>query len=345
MQDKILIVDDNYEIISFIKPALEAEGFLVEYATTGVLAMEKVTEDLSLILLDVMLPHFSGFDICKRIRNRVSCPILFLTARGLEEERIKGFLVGGDDYIVKPFSLKELILRIEVHIRRYHAGKVKEKNSTLEFGALVIDIINRTVTINSMELEPLKKVADIEGFVETNKKDVLSINFKAQMDAEIKKHIKEKVSYWVVLSDHGILYSASEENLNKEIKLENRAYSEKVVDKNTNEEYRIIYKPIILDGKLKGGFVLKCKNKLILNIRPALDLAEKNELDSMSNLFMLIPSLLTPSIIVVLLVSFMLFKNINEPLEEMALKKIVLMIFLKSFIRERVRRMKTVIVD
>lgn len=174
MQDKILIVDDNYEIISFIKPALESEGFLVEYATTGMLAMEKVTEDLSLILLDVMLPHFSGFDICKRIRNRVPCPILFLTARGLEEERIKGFLVGGDDYIVKPFSLKELILRIKVHIRRYHAGEIKEKNSMLEFGALVIDIVNRTVTINSVELELTKKEFDIIELLATHPGQVFS---------------------------------------------------------------------------------------------------------------------------------------------------------------------------
>ncbi|WP_309245230.1 response regulator transcription factor [Clostridium estertheticum] len=127
MQEKILIVDDNYEIILFIKPALEAEGFFVEYATSGISAMEKIKDDLSLILLDVMLPEFNGFDICRRKRESIPCPIIFLTARGLEEERIKGFLVGGDDYIVKPFSLKELVLRIKAHIRRYNNGITEKK--------------------------------------------------------------------------------------------------------------------------------------------------------------------------------------------------------------------------
>lgn len=210
---------------------------------------------------------------------------------------------------------------LQMAVSTYFKRRVSLKKQFFIFGLLslilsmVLSVVFLGIT-NTVILEPLKNLADIEGFVETNKKDVLSTNFKAQMDAEIKKYIKEKASYWVVLNDHGILYSASEENLNKEIKLENKLYSEKVVDKNTNEEYRIIYKPIILDGKLKGGFVLKCKNKLILNIRLALDLAEKNELDSITNLFMLIPSLLMPPIIVVLLISFMLFKNINEPLEK-----------------------------
>lgn len=174
MQEKILIVDDNYEIISFIKPALEAEGFYVEYATSGISAMEKIEDNLDLILLDVMLPEFSGFDICRRIRDRISCPIIFLTARGLEEERIKGFLVGGDDYIVKPFSLKELILRIKAHMRRYNGGGFNRQNTKLNFDDLIIDIVKKSVQINGQELELTKKEFEIVELLATNSDQVFS---------------------------------------------------------------------------------------------------------------------------------------------------------------------------
>ncbi|WP_242218614.1 response regulator transcription factor [Bacillus cereus group sp. BfR-BA-01380] len=157
MNGKVLVVDDNKDIISFIKPALEAEGFTVDYAISGFEALGKINQELSIILLDVMLPDMNGFDICRQIRESVSCPVLFLTARGLEQERIKGFLVGGDDYITKPFSLKELILRIGVHIRKDGRGVQVDDRKRLAFGNLVVDILAKSIQINGQTIELTKK--------------------------------------------------------------------------------------------------------------------------------------------------------------------------------------------
>lgn len=157
MNGKVLVVDDNKDIISFIKPALEAEGFIVDYATSGSEAIGKINKELSIILLDVMLPDMNGFDICRQIREGVSCPVLFLTARGLEQERIKGFLVGGDDYITKPFSLKELILRIGVHIRKHVREVQKENQKKLVFGNLEVDILAKSIQIKGQTIDFTKK--------------------------------------------------------------------------------------------------------------------------------------------------------------------------------------------
>ncbi|WP_242307549.1 response regulator transcription factor [Bacillus cereus group sp. BfR-BA-01331] len=174
MNGKVLIVDDNKDIISFIKPALEAEGFIVDYATSGFEALEKVNKELSVILLDVMLPDMTGFDVCRQIRRTVSCPILFLTARSLEQERIKGFLVGGDDYITKPFSLKELILRMSVHIRKELKEGTEKKHKKLAFEELVIDIIAKNVQINGQTVDLTKKEYEIIELLCTHSGQVFS---------------------------------------------------------------------------------------------------------------------------------------------------------------------------
>ncbi|MFD3158780.1 response regulator transcription factor (plasmid) [Haloimpatiens sp. FM7330] len=161
MYKKVLIVDDNEDIISFIKPALEAEGFSVDFALKGYEALEKVNNDLDIILLDVMLPDLNGFDICKRIREKINCPIIFLTARGLEEERIKGFLLGGDDYIVKPFSLKELILRINVHFKRTCENVRKKETTKLNFDNLSVNLISKCIEQNGIEIDFTKKEYEI----------------------------------------------------------------------------------------------------------------------------------------------------------------------------------------
>lgn len=161
MNKKILIVDDNEEIISFIKPALEGEGFKVEFALTGYEALEKIEKDLNIILLDVMLPDINGFDICKKVRQKTNCPIIFLTARGLEEERIKGFLVGGDDYIVKPFSLKELILRINVHFKRTSQNITKKETTKLNFGNISVNLISKSIAQNGVIIDFPKKEYEI----------------------------------------------------------------------------------------------------------------------------------------------------------------------------------------
>ncbi|MCB2299709.1 response regulator transcription factor [Clostridium tagluense] len=139
MREKILIVDDEEDIVSFIKDYLEDEGYEVYTANNGGEALVASTKALDLILLDIMMPDFDGFEVCKKIREAVSCPIIFLSARQSESDRIKGLGVGGDDYIVKPFSIKELKARIEAHLRREKRVPVNNK-AKISFEKLTLDI-------------------------------------------------------------------------------------------------------------------------------------------------------------------------------------------------------------
>lgn len=162
MCKKVLIIDDNEDIISFIKSALKFEGFDVDSATNGKEAMNKINNSIDIILLDVSLPDINGFDLCKEIKKTLDCPILFLTARGLEEERIKGFLVGGTDYIVKPFSLKELILRINVHLKNNSKVNVKNNSLTImNFKDISINLLSKSIESNGHQLNFTKKEYEI----------------------------------------------------------------------------------------------------------------------------------------------------------------------------------------
>ena len=117
MKTKILIVDDEKEIITFMKDYLEDVGYKVLTAYNGKDAISALAYEPCIIILDVMMPGMNGFELCELIRKKISCPIIFLSARDREEDLIKGLLVGGDDYLVKPFSLKELHARIIAHLQ------------------------------------------------------------------------------------------------------------------------------------------------------------------------------------------------------------------------------------
>ena len=173
MSKKLLIIDDNEDIISFIKPALHFQDFIVDFATTGEQAIKKINDDLDIILLDVMLPDTNGFDLCKQIKEKINCPIIFLTARGLEEERIKGFLVGGNDYIVKPFSLKELILRIDVHLKN-SINNQPQKSKKLTFHNLSVNLLSKCIEVNGVALDFTKKEYEIIELLCTNPGQVFS---------------------------------------------------------------------------------------------------------------------------------------------------------------------------
>ena len=105
---KILIADDEPGIIRLIRDFFEIQGYQVIEAANGLEALERLSSKPDLILLDVGMPMLDGFEVCERIRDHVSCPILFLTAKIEEKDRIRGLLSGGDDYILKPFSIDEL---------------------------------------------------------------------------------------------------------------------------------------------------------------------------------------------------------------------------------------------
>ena len=115
---RILIVDDEPDIVEMLRCFFERRGYFVLTATDGAEALKKAEQQPDMILLDVNMPELDGMEVCRRIRDFVPCPILFLTARIEESDRVQGFAAGGDDYILKPFSLAELEARVAAHLRR-----------------------------------------------------------------------------------------------------------------------------------------------------------------------------------------------------------------------------------
>ncbi len=136
---KVLIVDDEKGIVGFMKDSLTDQGYDVLTAYNSEEALQKLAQKPDLIILDVMMPGMNGFELCEQIRHLVTCPIIFLSARSSEEDRIKGLLIGGDDYLVKPFSMKELHVRIMAHLRQ-EQRKMSRPIKYLHFGHLLIDL-------------------------------------------------------------------------------------------------------------------------------------------------------------------------------------------------------------
>lgn len=147
---KILLVEDDETLAMGIKYALEQEAFLVEVATELEAARKSIGEkDFDLILLDVMLPDGNGFQLCKEIRAYSDLPIIFLTARDEEVNIVMGLELGADDYITKPFKLKELVARIRANLRRVE--NKKPVNRYLISGQIRLDIINQKLMVGDVE--------------------------------------------------------------------------------------------------------------------------------------------------------------------------------------------------
>lgn len=153
LKQTLLIADDEPGIVDMLR-----RFFLPEYqvltAYSGQQAIEKASVSPDLILLDVTMPDTDGLEVCRRIREHVSCPILFLTARISQADKIAGFQAGGDDYIVKPFDLDELQARVRAHLRRER--RRQNQAQVRFFGDLVIDYSARTATVSG-DLVPLSK--------------------------------------------------------------------------------------------------------------------------------------------------------------------------------------------
>ena len=118
MNEKILVVDDEKDIRKLLTDYFQLQGYQVYTAKNGEEALEKITVGPDIILLDINMPQMDGMEVCKKIRDYVSCPIIFLTARIQEQDRINGLMIGGDDYIMKPFTVRELGARVAAHLRR-----------------------------------------------------------------------------------------------------------------------------------------------------------------------------------------------------------------------------------
>jgi len=159
MNSKILIVDDEKGIVTMLKNYFEMQGYLVHTAVDGNDALSKISCQPDIILLDITMPEMDGLTVCQRIREHISCPILFLTARIETSDKIKGFDVGADDYIVKPFDLDELGARVQAHLRRENR---KQEQTTLRFfGDISIDYTKREVRVRQENIAFSKKEFDI----------------------------------------------------------------------------------------------------------------------------------------------------------------------------------------
>lgn len=169
---EILHVDDDLRITELVKQYLEMNGYKV---TTAHSFQDLNKMDLSffdLMLLDVMLPTLDGFDICKRIRDSVSYPIIFMSALGLEEDIICGLESGGDDYVTKPFSLKQLKVKIDSHLRRESRNKTPKK--IIHTQNLILDKEKKQIIVNNTIVEfPKKEYLVIEKLM-SNRGNVLS---------------------------------------------------------------------------------------------------------------------------------------------------------------------------
>lgn len=159
MNTKILIVDDEADIVSMLRSFFESKGYIVLSATNGTDTLKQVERQPDIILLDINMPGPTGLEICERIRDHISCPILFLTARIEDTDKVKGFAVGGDDYIVKPFSLMELEARVCAHLRR--EARQSFEAQVKFFGELTIDYSERCLFFEGKRLALAKKEFDI----------------------------------------------------------------------------------------------------------------------------------------------------------------------------------------
>ena len=147
MKRRILTVDDELSILKFLRSNLEDRGYTVISATNGEEAINIVERELpDLIILDVMMPKMDGFEVCRRLREWSQIPIIMLSARGDESDKVQCLDLGADDYIVKPFSANELVARVSAVLRRTKAASTLPAKSVITRGDLVINLAQRKVT-------------------------------------------------------------------------------------------------------------------------------------------------------------------------------------------------------
>ncbi|WP_028988486.1 response regulator transcription factor [Thermicanus aegyptius] len=172
-QKSILVADDEQEMRELIRAYLERENYLVDEANDGYEVLDKVQKNsYDLLLLDIMMPELDGLSTCVQIRRFSNVPIIFLSALGEELDRVQGLRIGGDDYIVKPFSPRELMARIEAILRRSQPPVSHPQQEEMMFGKLRIDVKGRSVyvdehevTLTPKEFELLHYLAQHEGQV------------------------------------------------------------------------------------------------------------------------------------------------------------------------------------
>ena len=166
METKLLIVDDEPDIVAMLASFFTGKGYQVLTAQSGREALLRAEQSPDLILLDVSMPDLDGLAVCQAIRDHISCPILFLTARIEDTDKVRGFSAGGDDYILKPFSLVELEARVQAHLRREarHQSQARVRFA----GELAIDYLERRLFFGQEEIPLTKKEFDIVELLSQN---------------------------------------------------------------------------------------------------------------------------------------------------------------------------------
>ena len=207
---KILIVVDEEAIADLEKDYLELSGFDVEIENDGTSGLERaLSEEFDMYILDLMLPGTDGFEICKKIREKKNTPILMVSAKKDDIDKIRGLGLGADDYITKPFSPSELVARVKAHLARYERliGSNVQKNDIIEIRGIRIDKTARRVWVNDEEKQFTTKEFDLLTFLAENPNhvftkdelfskiwDMESIGDIATVTVHIKK-IREKIEF------------------------------------------------------------------------------------------------------------------------------------------------------
>lgn len=205
---RILIVEDEEAIADLEKDYLELSGFDVEVANDGETGLEKaMKEEYNLLILDLMLPGIDGFEICRRVRGEKNTPIIMVSAKKDDIDKIRGLGLGADDYMTKPFSPSELVARVKAHLARYERliGSAAEANKIIEIRGIKIDTTARRVWINGEERTFTTKEFDLLTFLASHPNhvytkdelfseiwDMESIGDIATVTVHIKK-IREKI--------------------------------------------------------------------------------------------------------------------------------------------------------
>lgn len=158
---KVLIVDDEADMRQLVRMYLEKEDFICVESEDGKQALDILkTDSFDLIILDIMMPNVDGLTFCMKVRETSSIPIIFLTARGDEWDRVYGLKIGADDYVVKPFSPNELIARVDAVLRRFHPS-IKKEDESLLFGPIEINMKGRQAILDNEPLSLTLKEYDL----------------------------------------------------------------------------------------------------------------------------------------------------------------------------------------
>lgn len=207
---KILIVEDEEAIADLEKDYLELSGFEVEIEHDGARGLERaLNEDFDMFLLDLMLPGVDGFEICKKLREQKNTPVLMVSAKKDDIDKIRGLGLGADDYVTKPFSPSELVARVKAHLARYERliGSNAQENDVIEIRGIRIDKTARRVWVNDEEKQFTTKEFDLLTFLAQNPNhvfskeelfskiwDMESVGDIATVTVHIKK-IREKIEF------------------------------------------------------------------------------------------------------------------------------------------------------